>query len=115
MTRKIIAIANPPYHEMDGGHRVSARPIYHLFIEKLMDFKIEEFLFLIPGKWFVKGKGLTKFRQRIKDCGKIKAIKHFPKANQVALKHNKKLNGSKVICKQILQGICLEYEKLPNI
>ncbi len=83
MARKIIAIANPPYHEMDGGHRVSARPIYHLFIEKLMDFKIEEFLFLIPGKWFVKGKGLTKFRQRIKDCGKIKAIRHFPKANQI--------------------------------
>lgn len=95
--RKIIVIGNPPYQELDGGFGASAKPIYNVFIEKLLEFKVDELLFLIPAKWFVSGKGLTQFRQKIKNCGQIKTIK-FIKKSQSIFK-----------CIQMHGGLCILY------
>ena len=37
--KKIIAVGNPPYQEEDKGYGKSAKPIYNIFIESLIDSK----------------------------------------------------------------------------
>ena len=74
-----IVIGNPPYQEMDGGAKASAKPIYNLFTEK--SIKISEvILFITPSRWFSGGKGLDSFRKMMMKSNKIKMIKHFDNA-----------------------------------
>lgn len=82
--KKIIAVGNPPYQEEDGGAQKSAKPIYHWFVEQLIETpEISEILLVIPARWFAGGKGLDKFRQSMIDSGNIKKIKHFEKSGDV--------------------------------
>ena len=63
--KKIIAVGNPPYQEEDSGYGRSATPIYNILIESLIDSeKIDQFVFVIPARWFSGGKGLDKFRKK---------------------------------------------------
>lgn len=48
--RKIIAVGNPPYQEINGGFGASANPVYNVFIDKLLEFNVNELVFLIPAK-----------------------------------------------------------------
>lgn len=82
--KKIIAVGNPPYQEEDGGAQKSAKPIYQIFVEKLVENRdISQFVLVIPARWFAGGKGLDKFRKSMIDCGKIKNIRHFEKSGDV--------------------------------
>ena len=64
--KKIIAVGNPPYQENDGGGTgTSAKAIYNIFIESLIDsLKVENFILVIPSRWFSGGKGLDSFREK---------------------------------------------------
>ena len=76
--KKIIAIGNPPYQEEDGGHGKSAKPIYNIFIESLIDSqKIEKFSLVVPARWFSGGKGLDNFRKQMIKSNQIKKIHYF--------------------------------------
>ena len=76
--KKIIAVGNPPYHEEDSGHGRSARPIYNILIESLIDSgKIDQFVFVIPARWFSGGKGLDNFRSKMMNSRQIKNIRYF--------------------------------------
>ena len=76
--KKIIAVGNPPYQEEDGGHGRSAKPIYNIFIENLMESEhINQFVLVIPARWFSGGKGLDKFRSKIINSKNVKTIRYF--------------------------------------
>jgi site-specific DNA-methyltransferase (adenine-specific) len=77
-----ITIGNPPYQEMDGGAKASAKPIYNLFTEKgiLISDKV---LFVTPSRWFAGGKGLDTFRRMMMSSNKIKIINHFSDASLI--------------------------------
>lgn len=67
--RKVIAVGNRPYQESDGGAGGSAKPIYNFFVETLMSSNvIDEFVLVIPARWFSAGKGLDTFRKKIMEC-----------------------------------------------
>ena len=76
--KKIIAVGNPPYQEEDGGHGRSSKPIYNIFIENLMESEhINQFILVIPARWFSGGKGLDKFRSKIINSKKVKTLRYF--------------------------------------
>lgn len=82
--KKIIAIGNPPYQESDGGHGKSAKAIYNYFIDSLIDSKkVDEFILVIPARWFSRGKNLENFRNRMRTSNNIKYIKYFKKSNEI--------------------------------
>lgn len=81
---KIIVVGNPPYQESDGGAQASAKPIYNYFVDALIASSyVDEFVLVIPARWFSAGKGLEKFRNRMMNCHQIKTIKYFEKAEEV--------------------------------
>lgn len=82
--KKIVAVGNPPYQEEDGGAQKSARPIYHLFLEKLIQTKeITDFILVIPSRWFAGGKGLDDFRKEMMRSTQVRSIKHFERSGDV--------------------------------
>jgi len=82
--KKIIAVGNPPYQEEDGGAQKSARPIYHIFVEKLINEKlVSDFVLVIPSRWFAGGKGLDDFRNEMMGSTQIKQIKHFERSGEI--------------------------------
>ncbi len=82
--KKIIAVGNPPYQENDGGHGGSAKAVYNLFTEALMDSeKISEFVLVIPSRWFTTGKGAKDFRERVIRSTTTKTLHHFLNSKSV--------------------------------
>ena len=83
--KKIIAVGNPPYQENDGGGTgTSAKAIYNIFIEHLIDSKkIEKFSLVIPARWFSGGKGLDTFRNRMIKDKQIKKIAYFENSSAI--------------------------------
>lgn len=72
---KLAVVMNPPYQMSDGGHSRSAKPIYHRFIETIIDGVQPNYLVSInPSRWMLGGKGLDKFRQRMMTDRRIKVI-----------------------------------------
>ena len=82
--KKIIAVGNPPYQEEDEGHGKSAKPIYNILIDSLIDSQeIEQFSFVVPARWFSGGKGLDNFRSRMIRSKHIKKITYFENSSFV--------------------------------
>ena len=71
-----IVVGNPPYQEMDGGNRASAKPLYNRFIDKSILLS-DVITMIVPSRWFAGGKGLDNFRKKMIDSNSIKLIKHF--------------------------------------
>ena len=82
--KKIVAVGNPPYQEEDEGHGKSAKPIYNIFIESLVNSQeIHKFSLVVPARWFSGGKGLDNFRNRMIKDKKLKKITYFENSSFV--------------------------------
>jgi len=82
--KKIVAVGNPPYQEEDEGHGKSAKPIYNIFIESLVNSqKVSKFSLVIPARWFSGGKGLDNFRNRMRVDKKLKKLTYFENSSFV--------------------------------
>lgn len=73
-----VVIGNPPYQKSDGGHGASAKAIYNDFVEKAKEWDPEYLSFVIPARWTVGGKGMTKFRKSMLNDKSIELLKIFP-------------------------------------
>jgi hypothetical protein len=79
-----VVVMNPPYQVSDGGNQRSSKPIYHRFIEKVLDgIQPDYFVSIQPSRWMIGGKGLDDFRQRMLVDHRVRTFVHFPRNREV--------------------------------
>ena len=82
--KKIIAVGNTPSYQEDSGYGKSAKPIYNILLESIMETScIDQFIFIIPSRWFSGGKGLDRFRKKIITSKKVKQIVYFENTDTI--------------------------------
>ena len=71
-----VIIGNPPYQLSDGGGASddTAMPIYNKFIEQAMKLNPHYLSMIVPSKWMVGGRGLAKFREKMRNDTRIRII-----------------------------------------
>ena len=66
-------IGNPPFST--DPSKPDSKPLYDKFTAQYIDYG-KLLLFVVPSRWFVGGKGLDKFRERMMNRKDIKVINH---------------------------------------
>ena len=74
-------VGNPPYQVMDGGNSVSAKPVYHHFVEIAKGIQPDYMSLIMPARWYAGGKGLDKFREAMLNDKSISKLYDYPNSN----------------------------------
>lgn len=74
-----VIIGNPPYQKNDGGsgNGISAKPLYHHFVNNAKSLNPNYISFIIPSRWFAGGKGLNDFRSEMLNDNRISHLIDF--------------------------------------
>lgn len=75
-----VIIGNPPYQLADGGHGVSASPIYQKFIQQAKKLEPRFLSMVVPSRWFGGGKGLSEFRAEMLGDNRLRKLVDFENA-----------------------------------
>ena len=76
-------VGNPPYQELDGGYGVSALPTYNLFVENSKKVKPNYISMIMPARWYVGGRGLDSFREKMLSDNRLSELFDYPKATDL--------------------------------
>jgi hypothetical protein len=74
-------VGNPPYQVMDGGNSVSAKPVYHHFVEIAKSIQPDYVSLIMPARWYAGGKGLDTFRETMLADKSISKLFDYPNSN----------------------------------
>lgn len=70
-----VVIGNPPYQVMNAGEN-SAKPLYHHFVNRAQNLKVDIIVMIIPARWYAVSQELRKFRQSMAD-GHLRKLVDF--------------------------------------
>lgn len=75
-----VIVGNPPYQVGDlKNEEDRAAPIYNIFVDNAIALEPKYLAMIIPSRWFTGGWGLDKFRARMLEERRFKAIVDNPK------------------------------------
>lgn len=78
-----VIVGNPPYQigmeGADGKRTANITPLYHLFVDKVLDLAPRYAVMITPSRWFTGGKGLDAFRAKMIADRHLRAIVDNPK------------------------------------